>query len=268
MKKTFLLLLLLFQTVVFAQEFSVLTWNIANLGKSKSDAELTKIAEIISQADIVAIQEVVSSYHGAQAVSKILAKLNKKNNIWDYSLSNVTQSTGNRAERYVFFWKKNKCKIKRKFELESIYANPIEREPYIGSFTIGSKEVKIFNFHALPKKHNPEQEIKFFKNYKNLYGAYCIYVGDFNVHPNNSVFNPIKFQGYEHVLPNQKTTLKQECKEDNCLANAYDYIWYPTQTIKLINAYPILFYQDFETLKQARHLSDHIPLVAKFSFIP
>ena len=268
MKKILVVLLFLNQFVLFAQEFSVLTWNIANLGKSKSEKEITIIAEIISQADIVAIQEVVSSYHGAQVISKILSELNRKNAIWDYSLSNITQSTGNRAERYVFFWKKNKCKIKRKFELESIYVNQIEREPYIGSFTIGNKEVKIFNFHALPKKHNPEQEIKFFKNYKSLYGSRCIYVGDFNVNQNNSVFNPIKNQGFVHVLPNQKTTLKQECKEDDCLANAYDYIWYPTETIKLIKAIPISFYKDFENLKQARHLSDHIPLLAKFSFIP
>lgn len=99
-------------TSCIGQQFSVLSWNIMNLGKSKTEDNLTKIAEIVSVADIICIQEVVAGYGGAQAVSKIVNALNQKSNIWDYSISAPTQSsTPNIKERYVYIWKKINLKL-------------------------------------------------------------------------------------------------------------------------------------------------------------
>ncbi|UYW02393.1 endonuclease/exonuclease/phosphatase family protein [Flavobacterium agricola] len=252
----------------FAQQFSVISWNIANLGKSKSETTLEKIADIIAPADIICLQEVVAGYGGAQAVAKIVAHLNRKNNVWDYSISDPTlSSTPHTRERYAYIWKRNKIKIKRKFELESIYKNQIEREPYIGSFTIKNSEFKIFSFHAVPKKSTPEKEIKYFKEYSRLYGDQLIFLGDFNVTNTNSVFNPIYKQGFKDAFPNQKTTLKQNCVNNNCLANAYDHVFYPTSKLKVIKAEAIPFYTDFNDLKQARKVSDHLPLYVLFQIL-
>jgi deoxyribonuclease-1-like protein len=259
------LVFLLSITYSFSQQFSVLTWNIANLGKSKSDESIEKIASIIQTADIVCLQEVVAGYGGTQAVAKIVDYLNRKSNIWDYSISDPTNSsTPNLKERYAYIWKKNKFKIKRKFELETIYEKYIEREPFIGSFTFESIEFKIFNFHALPKKSNPEKEIKYFKEYPKLYGDNLIFIGDFNLPNSHSVFNPIYKLNFTDVFENQKTSLKQKCINDNCLANAYDHIFYNSSKMKLIHAEAILFYTDFENLKLARKISDHIPIKATF----
>lgn len=255
-----------FVSVAFGQEFTMMSWNISNLGKSKTVSDLDRAADIMQKADIVCVQEVVSGYGGAQAVGKLLDRLNRGGSSWDYSLSDATDSSGNRSERYVYFWKKSKFKIKRRFELEGIYKDFIEREPYIGSFTFEGKEFKIFNFHALPKKHNPESEIKYFKNYSRLYGNSLFFVGDFNVVEKNSVFTPILKQGFRHILPGQKTTLKQECKAANCLANGYDYIWYASDIFELVKAEALFFYEDYSSLKLARKLSDHIPIMATFRF--
>jgi len=147
------------------------------------------------------------------------------------------------------------------------YKNNIEREPYIGSFVFENIEFKIFNFHAVPKKSNPEKEIKFFKEFTKLYGDNLIFLGDFNVANTNSVFNPIYKQGFVDAFPNQKTTLKQKCINNDCLANAYDHIFYQQKKIKLIKAEAILFFTKFKDIKLARKISDHIPVVAVFEFV-
>jgi deoxyribonuclease-1-like protein len=54
------------------------SWNIQNFGKSKSEVEINFIANTLKNYDIIAIQEVVAGYGGAQAVAKLAAELNRK----------------------------------------------------------------------------------------------------------------------------------------------------------------------------------------------
>ena len=55
MKKSFLFILL-FTTTLFSQP-KLLSWNLENFGKSKSNGEITFIANTVKDFDIVAIQE-------------------------------------------------------------------------------------------------------------------------------------------------------------------------------------------------------------------
>ena len=71
--------------------------------------------------------------------------------------------------------------------------------------------------------------------------------------------------GYSSAFTNQKTTLKKACKSGNCLASEFDSIWYNTSKISSISSKVIHFYTAFETLKEARKISDHIPLVFEFT---
>jgi hypothetical protein len=57
-------------TSTFAQA-TPLSWNIENLGKSKSDQQIAFIATTIQDFDLIAIQEVVAGYGGAQAVTRL-----------------------------------------------------------------------------------------------------------------------------------------------------------------------------------------------------
>lgn len=63
--------LLFFITILNAQ-VKLLSWNIDNLYKSKSDAAILYIAEAAKSYDIIALKEVVSGYGGAQAVAEII----------------------------------------------------------------------------------------------------------------------------------------------------------------------------------------------------
>ena len=71
--------------------------------------------------------------------------------------------------------------------------------------------------------------------------------------------------GYKCVFINQKTSLKKECDENECLASEFDNIWYNSSKISISNAKVIHFYESFETLKEAREISDHIPITTEIT---
>jgi hypothetical protein len=70
---------------------------------------------------------------------------------------------------------------------------------------------------------------------------------------------------YESVFFNQKTSLKKECYNDKCLASEFDNIWYDKNKIRVVNSEVILFYRLFSSLKEARKISDHIPIGMEFN---
>ncbi|WP_289662630.1 endonuclease/exonuclease/phosphatase family protein [Flavobacterium panacagri] len=258
-------LLLLFTFLSFAQT-KVLSWNIENFGKSKSDTELNYIAKKIAVYDIIAIQEVVAGYGGAQTVAKLAGILNEKGTKWDYIISDPTTGSSYKTERYAYIWKSGKIKLKNKPWLEQKYRLEIDREPYLATFEINRKQITLVNFHAITQKKQPETEIKFFKFLPNEYpNLNLVFLGDFNCPEKHSVFNPLKKMGYDSVLKNQKTTLKQKCKNNICLASEFDNIFYKSSKLKAINSGIIKFYEDFDSLQNARRVSDHIPIWLEFS---
>jgi endonuclease/exonuclease/phosphatase family metal-dependent hydrolase len=101
MKPLFSLLLFLISTFCFSQT-KLLSWNIENLGKSKSDKTINYIANALRDYDIIAIQEVVAGYGGAQAVARLADELNRKGAKWDYVISDPTSSSAYKTERYAF----------------------------------------------------------------------------------------------------------------------------------------------------------------------
>lgn len=265
MKKTLSLVLLFFTFLSLAQT-KVVSWNLENFGKSKSDIHLNYIAKTISNYDIIAIQEVVAGIGGAQTVAKLASLLNEKGNKWDYKISDPTSSSSYKTERYAFIWKTNKAKLKSRPSLEKKFSVEIDREPYFATFEINKKTITLVNFHAITKKKQPETEIKYFKFLPNEYPHLnLIFLGDFNCPEKHSVFNPLKKMGYASVLKNQKTTLKHQCKSNICLASEFDNIFYKTSSLKVFNSGIIKFYEDFDSLQNARKVSDHIPIWFEFS---
>ena len=265
--KYILSLVLLFFTVLSFSQTKLLSWNLENFGKSKSESELNFIANTILNYDIVALQEVVAGYGGAQAVAKLAMLLNEKGAKWDYAISNPTSSTSShKVERYAFLWKTSKIKLKGNTWLEKQYHLEIDREPYFATFEINKKTITLVNFHAITKSKQPETEIKYFKflpaEYPNLN---LLFLGDFNCPQSHTVFNPLKKMGYSPILQNQKTTLKQQCKNDNCLASEFDNMFYKTSTIEFMNSGIVPFHKNFNSLKEARRISDHIPIWFEFS---
>lgn len=262
MKSKFLLILFLLSATAHAQ-LKTLSWNIENLGSSKSEANISFIANTIRDYDIVALQEVVAGDGGAQAVAKLADELNRKGAHWDYAISNPTSSSAYKTERYAFLWKTSKVRLIGKPWLEKKYHLEIDREPFYATFEYNSKRCTLVNFHAITKSKQPETEIKYFKflpaQYPNLN---LIFMGDFNCPQSHTVFNPLRKMGYTSAFENQKTSLKKECKSNNCLASEFDNIWFQPSKVSVSKVAVLHFYESFSSLKEARAISDHIPITA------
>lgn len=247
--------------IVENESVKICSWNIRDFGKSKSDEELKFIAKTVEGFDIVVIQEVVAGGGGAQAVAKLVVILNRNGNSWDYSISNPTFGSSYKTERYCFLWQNAKVKRVGRPWLEQKYRLEIDREPFYCTFSKGKKEFTLVNFHAITKKMQPETEVKYFKflpdQYPNLSLIFC---GDFNLPQSHTVFNPLKKIGYVSSLQNQKTSLKKECKGEDCLASEFDNFFFHKQKAKLVKSGIIPFYKSFKSLKDANMISDHVPI--------
>jgi deoxyribonuclease-1-like protein len=262
-----ILFFLLLTNLSFSQ-LKLLSWNIENLGSSKSEANIVFMANTLKNYDIVALQEIVAGDGGAQAVAQLADELNSKGAQWDYAISDPTSSSAYKTERYAFLWKPSKVKKIGEAWLEKKYHLQIDREPYYATFQYQNQSFTIANFHAITKSKQPETEIKYFKylpaQYPNLN---LVFVGDFNCPQSHTVFIPLQKIGYKSAFQNQKTTLKKECNKDNCLASEFDNIWYKSKTISVTNSAVIPFYQSFSTLHEAREISDHIPITVELKFL-
>jgi endonuclease/exonuclease/phosphatase family metal-dependent hydrolase len=224
------------------------------------------MANTIKDFDIIAIQEVVAGYGGAQAVARLADELNRKGSSWDYVISDPTSSSAYKTERYAFLWKKSKVKKIGRPWLEKKYHLTIDREPYFCTFEYDNKQFTVVNYHAITKNRQPETEIKYFKFLPLEYPKLnLIFAGDWNCPQSHTVFNPLKKMGYQPAFINQKTSLKKEMVHGQYLASEFDNIFYSTLNFSIKNKGIIAFYTDFNSLKEARTISDHIPIWIEFS---
>ncbi len=260
----FLFLILFTGYFSFAQ-VQLLSWNIENLGKSKSPETIAYIAQTMQDYDVIAIQEVVAGYGGSQAVVQLVDALNRLGNKWDYTISDPTSSSAYKTERYAFIWKPSRVQKVGAAWLESHYSLVIDREPYFCTFNYEGKTFTVVNFHAITKSKQPETEIKYFKYFPEVYaGLNLIFAGDFNCPQSHTVFFPWRKMDFLPAFRKQKTSLKKSCSMNDCLASEFDNIWYNTKKVSLVASNVIHFYKDFENLKAARLISDHVPIGISF----
>lgn len=249
---------------------SLITWNIQNLGQSKSNEEIDFIVDILKDYDIVVLQEVVAKHPaGAQKVAQIADGLNRKGDIWEYRISNPTKSpSAYISERYAFLWKTSKLDIQGRAYLDTELAPVVNREPYIAKFTLKQygNMFHVVNFHSRKHDDLPELEIIHFKNYLDrLDTESLIIAGDFNLNERHKVWGNLYKQGFKSALKNQKTTLKRKCNRGNYLSHAIDNI-YHSKTFNQVNSGVVDFIQSCEKLADARLISDHLPVFMEFNF--
>lgn len=266
-KKTVFLLLVFLHFSLWSQEpISLISWNIRDFGQTKSSAELDEIAELVRDADILAIQEVVSGYGGAQAVAKLADILNRKGSKWDYVISEPTNSTKYVTERYAIIWKTKNIKIKNRGRLIAELDSLVDREPFYLDFYVKGRKLTVLNFHSRPHDKNPESEILAITDYLRTSPSQhpIVLAGDFNVDEKEAVFEGIKALGYRAAISNLRTTLKHDCNGNNYLNYAIDNIFY-SKNISKVQSATIDFVRVCDNLKSARRLSDHLPVFLKFS---
>lgn len=259
------ILVLFFQLNAISQkkEITIVSWNIRKFGQKKSAKEIKQIVSILKDYDIIAIQEVVAGYGGAQAVARLAEELNRKGTKWSYVVSNPTNSPKYLLERYAFIWKNKHIKIKNKGALLSDLAAVIDREPFIINFYFNKKKFTIINYHARNFKKRPENEIKPLLTYiaKNIKTP-VILAADFNKKSSDPIFDYFKKQGFTQALQNKRTTLKTKCVKSNYLNHAIDNIFY-SKHFTIIKAKPIDFVKYCDNLTNARKLSDHLPVLIR-----
>jgi len=263
-----LLLFFLFLMQLASSQVKITTWNLENFGKSKSDSVMVYIANKLKDTDIVALQEVVAGYGGAQAVAKLDALLDQTGSKWDYVVSEPTTGSSYKTERYAFLWKIARVRLVGKSWLEKKYAVEMDREPFLATFTYLQNEFTLVNFHAITKSKQPEREIKYFKLFPEEYpDLNLVFLGDFNCPQSHSVFTPLRKLGFDSVFKNQKTSLKKSCENGVCLASEFDNVWFDASVFKVVKKKVDLFYEDFESLDAAASVSDHIPLVVELDWV-
>lgn len=251
-------------------ELTIASWNIRDLGRTKSAEDIAKIAQIIRHIDLVAIQEVVAKDPaGAQAIAKIVDELNRMGAQWDYRISNPTNSPSPYiSERYAFLWKTSKIKLLNRAYLDSELEEVCDREPFVGKFqlTKGKEPFYVINFHSRRFNQQPEDEIIHFKNYpERLKTDRVFIVGDFNIDENHQVWDNLYRLGYNSALKGIQTTLKTICAQNSYLNHSIDNIYFSSKSAELSQSGAIDFVSACENLEAARGLSDHLPVFASFS---
>lgn len=243
-----------------SNEINVLTWNLNHLGQSKDEFEIDFIAEIMRDFDLVAIQEVVTSFYGSRAASKLEDQLDRKGNDWEHTVSHST--SGYNTERYAIFWNKSKLKLIGGGKLETRLEDQIDREPMLAKFKDKKgRTLLIANYHARTIDNNPELEIQYFDELHQWYeNENMLICGDFNLPDAHLVFGELRQEGIHPVVKGLKTSLKQKEINGNYVSNPYDNIYYEKKVWRKKGAGVVDFVKQFENLKQARKISDHLPV--------
>lgn len=265
-KYLYLLFVSIFSVCSYSQEdqFNLITWNIENFGASKDSIELAEIAHVINVADIVAIQEVATSEKGAKKISELADILNRSGSKWNYSTSDPTNSPDRVTESYAFLWKTSRVKSVRKGRLVKRLDSLIDREPYLMKFSVNGKEFKIFSLHTRPKKAKAAQEINALtSDLIRIIHEPIFIVGDFNLNQRKAAFKNLKWYGFNPVIKNAKTSIKETCKKSNYLSKSYDNIFYSNR-ILLVNSKVIDYVKSCDRVERANDISDHLPIMATF----
>ena len=252
----FTLIILFFEGISVAQT-KIVSWNIQNFGSQKSPY-ISLIASLLHDVDIVMIQEVQIDNDGRLAIELLKTELEKSSIEWTSVISKPTHGQG--TECYAYLWKSKKIILNQAW-LEMSLDSLIDREPFLARFKIGKKSILLANFHAVPRKKMPWLEIaeldlldKFYKK-DNL-----IIAGDFNLEASNRAFDELKMDGFNPALLNIRSTIKMEEQEGVKFAHEYDNFIFEKDEFTILKSGRIDFTSHFINLKEARKVSDHLPV--------
>lgn len=251
-------------------EIRLVSWNLYNFGRTKDDQEISVAAQTLRDADLVAVQEVVTSPPGAQAIGTLDRKLDRTGAAWDYRISKPT--TGPGTERYAFLWKPSRLRLLGRAWLEASLADSLDREPYLARFEHrkSGHTLLVASLHAVPTSKNPEREIALLDRLHWQYETdHVVLVGDFNLDEDDSAFDDLRSLGYAAVLDDQPTSLRRTRRDgpNGHLASEYDNIFYETAPLRNVRGGVLDFTPRFSTLKDARSLSDHLPVYADVQWV-
>jgi endonuclease/exonuclease/phosphatase family metal-dependent hydrolase len=244
----------------------LVSWNIANLGGSKDEAEIAVMADVLAPAaDVVAIQEVITAEAGQEAVARLAAALQARGGAWDRVVSEPTSGRG--SERYAFLWRTDRVRLDGACRLDDGLAEAVDREPFLCPFSTGGAPFLLASFHAVPSSKDPARENALLGGLDARYDAEdLVIVGDFNLPARHSGFDALRARGFADALGDAPTTLKAvRSPSGEHLANPYDHVFYETDRLTPRRAGVLDFSGRFPDLRDARAVSDHLPVSVELS---
>jgi endonuclease/exonuclease/phosphatase family metal-dependent hydrolase len=256
---TFLFSLGFSQVVVDTTQLNIISWNIQNFGRSKSESMdvMKYISTKVKDFDIVAVQEVSTSEFGQKAVARLDSLLDLTGTQWEYVVSDIT--TGPGPERYAYLYKKNRVKLKES-SLEKTLQDKINREPFKAVFVFKGNEYYLFNEHLVPTDKNPAAEAVHLATLGETYkGKRIIFMGDLNLSQSDKGFDAAK-KWSKPTLIGKKTSLKMKEGESGQRLNMEYDNFFISSNIILKSSDVINFFSEFKELKMARKVSDHCPI--------
>jgi endonuclease/exonuclease/phosphatase family metal-dependent hydrolase len=247
------------------------SWNLANFGRSKSPESIEVMANVLKDADIVAIQEVnAGKDYGAQTVAQLAEALSRKGASWDYVVSNPTRPSTPGVERYGYLTKKNHVTFSRdQAHLVSELEDVIDREPFaLTASLVHADAIQFFTIHTVPTKKGPAREVEALTGSNEVKNApRAIFAGDLNLPAGvtDTYFEQMKYKG----AIREKTSLKEKLdKVGGYLFHQYDNVY--VKGITVCESGAIDFVGKYfapvtdESLHKARKVSDHLPVYIRF----
>lgn len=141
------------------------SWNIKEFGhlKKRLPEAYFYIAEIISNFDLVAIQEVKTGLKDLEILMKLLGK------DWSYLINDITEGRDGNSERSAYLYDTRRVNFtglageillwKELFD-ESETDFQLKRTPYVTSFRSGWKTFSLLNVHLQPNDNQEGREIR------------------------------------------------------------------------------------------------------------
>jgi len=273
-----------FVFVIFSQakptfaDFTVVSWNAKHLGRKSQD--LDSAAKLLSDGDLIGIQEVNTSESGSTALKTLTELLIKKTGSqYCFAYSEIPTDA---KERYGIIWRQDLIHyVTTKgdvlstcptyaitLRLGSQGADKIVREPAVGVF-LEKKTNRKFHFvtiHLVPTAKKPALEVPhLFTTVDQLPGKHPrLIVGDFNLGSNHQAFEEARKIGYFPAFDGTvKTSLKSKKRE---FSQPYDNMWGKDLTFKYAKVWDVFKnFSQFSAETVYRDISDHAPIQATIS---
>ena len=232
---------------------------------SRSDAELAKIADLLQNYDVIAIQEL----RDEQVLGRTAEILRQRGIEYGYEVNNPVGRGV--KERYAFLYRRDRVQLLHAGRLYQEQHDEFIREPFYATFDSGEFDFTLLTIHVLFGDSEAERRPEI-EELASVYQAVqdadpaeqdVILMGDFNFPPDDEGFSNLK------AVPTMTFLIAPPAKTTISDTSLYDNFWFQSQHVREyvgragVERYDeTMFNNDDHVASKA--VSDHRPIWAKF----
>lgn len=216
------------ETVPTVEHIAIASFNVRIFStNSRTDEELSKIADVLQKYDVIAIQEL----RDEEVLKRTVEILFRRGFEYGYEISDKVGRGV--KERYAFLYRRDKAQVIKQGKLYQEHDDEFIREPFYATFDAGSFDFTLITIHVLfgdsvAERRREIQELA--TVYQMVQDADTveqdvILVGDFNFPPTDDGFNNLK------ALPTMTFLIAPPATTTITDASLYDNFWFQTQHV-------------------------------------